>query len=61
MRELNELDCVRLIQNFEDLKCGTEGTIVWKYNETNFEVEFFDGDGDTIGVYTIGEEYLEKI
>ena len=42
MKELNELDCVRLTEDFEDLKRGTEGAIVLKYNESYFEVEFFD-------------------
>lgn len=61
MNGFNELDCVRLTEDFEDLKCGTEGTIVLKYDESNFEVEFFDTDGDTIGVYTMEAKYLEKI
>lgn len=61
MKELNELDCVRLTEDFEDLKRGTEGAIVWKYNESDFDVEFFDEDGDTIGVYIVGAKYLEKI
>lgn len=56
---MNELDCVRLAQPFEDLDVGTEGTIVHKYNEKDFEVEFFDTSGETIGVYTISIEYLE--
>lgn len=61
MKELNELDCVRLTEDFEDLKQGTEGAIVLKYNESYFEVEFFDENCDTIGVYTTEAKYLEKI
>ncbi len=61
MKELNELDCVRLTEDFEDLKRGTEGAIVLKYNESYFEVEFFDENCDTIGVYTTEAKYLEKI
>ncbi len=56
---MNELDCVRLTQSFEDLAAGAEGTIVLKYNENDFEVEFFDASKETIGVYTISKGYLE--
>lgn len=52
-------DCVKLIKPFEDLKVGTKGAIVEKYNDDNFEVEFFDENGDTIDVFTISKEYLE--
>ena len=57
---MKEMDCVRLIRNFEDLPSGTEGTIVLAYDGSNFEVEFFDNNGDTIGVYTIEKKYLER-
>lgn len=56
---MNELDCVRLTKAFEDLVPGTEGTIVHKYNDNDFEVEFFDTSKETIGVYTIGKGCLE--
>ncbi|WP_417118839.1 DUF4926 domain-containing protein [Olsenella phocaeensis] len=56
---MNELDCVRLTRDFEDLKAGVEGAIVYKYNDDDFEVEFFDADHETIGVYTISRDYLE--
>ena len=56
---MNELDCVCLTRPFEDLAVGTEGTIVYKYNDEDFEVEFFDESSETIGVYTIGSSYLE--
>lgn len=56
---MNELDCVRLARPFEDLDAGTEGAIVHKYNDEDFEVEFFDTSGETIGVYTISSVYLE--
>ena len=39
---MEELECVRLIKPFEDLKVGTIDTIVLKYTENDFEVEFFD-------------------
>ena len=56
---MEELDCVILIKSFENLKVGTKGTIVLKYNEDNFEVEFFDDNHETIDVYTISKDYLE--
>ena len=57
---MEELDCVKLIKPFEDLKVGTKGTIVLKYTENNYEVEFFDENGETIDVYTISGDYIEK-
>ena len=56
---MEELQCVKLVKEFEDLKIGTKGTIVLKYTDNDFEVEFFDDNGDTIGVYTIKAEYIE--
>lgn len=56
---MNEFDCVKLIKPFEELEVGTKGCIVHKYNEDDFEVEFFDSDDETIGVYTISKDYLE--
>lgn len=56
---MNELDSVRLTRPFEDLRVGTEGAIVHKYNDDAFEVEFFDASKETIGVYTVTSDYLE--
>lgn len=55
---MKELDTVILIKEFQNLQKGTVGCIVLKYDENNFEVEFFDENGDTIDVYTITGEYL---
>lgn len=55
---MKELDTVILIKEFQNLHKGTVGCIVLKYDENNFEVEFFDENGDTIDVYTITGEYL---
>ena len=55
---MKELDTVILIKEFQNLQKGTVGCIVLKYDENNFEVEFFDKNGDTIDVYTITGEYL---
>lgn len=56
---MEELDCVKLIKPFGSLKIGTKGTIVLKYTENDFEVEFFDENHNTIDVYTITRDYLE--
>ena len=52
---MKELDCVKLIKPFKELKVGTKGCIVVKYTENDFEVEFFDENDETIDVYTIKE------
>ena len=56
---MKELDCVKLIKPFKELKVGTKGCIVLKYTENDFEVEFFDVNDETIDVYTISREYLQ--
>lgn len=56
---MNELDCVKLIKPYKDLKVGTKGCIVLKYTENDFEMEFFGDNNETIDVYTISKEYLE--
>ena len=43
---MNELDCVKLIKPFKELKVGTKGSIVVKYTENDFEVEFFDENNE---------------
>ena len=55
---MEELQCVKLIKEFKGLSIGTKGTIVLKYTENDFEVEFFDSNGETIGVYTIDGEFI---
>ena len=56
---MKELDIVKLNRNYNGIQEGTIGTIVLKYNDNNYEVEFFDENGDTIDVLTISEDYLE--
>ena len=58
---MRELDVVKLINDFQNLRAGTEGTIVLEYDGTCFEVEFFDDEGDTIDVLTTPAEVLELI
>ena len=54
-------DCVKLIKPFEDLEVGFEGTILEKYSDSDYEAEFFDGNKESVGCYTISAEYLELI
>lgn len=61
MNIMNELDSVKLNKDFQNISKGTEGAIVHKYSNENFEVEFFDNNGDTIDVVTISKEYLDLI
>lgn len=56
---MNELDCVKLIKPFKELKVGTKGCIVLKYTENDFEVEFFNENDETIDIYTISRDYLD--
>lgn len=58
---MNELDMVRLIKDFNGITAGTTGTIVLKYDDLLFEVEFFDADGDTIDVITTPADVIESV
>ena len=55
---MKELDVVRLTKEFNGLPIGTEGTVVHKYDDVMFEVEFVDTNGDTIDVFTTPKEVL---
>ena len=57
---MEEYDLVILNKDYKNLKKGTKGTVVLKYNENDYEVEFFDENMDTIDVYTINISYLDK-
>lgn len=58
---MKELDVVRLVQEFKGLPVCTEGIIVHKYDDSMYEVEFFDNDGDTIDVFTTPIEVIELL
>ena len=58
---MNELDVVKLIKEFEELPIGTKGAIVLDYDGIYYEVEFFDSNGDTIGVFTTPRDVLELV
>ena len=56
---MKELDVVRLVQELQGIPVGTEGTIVHKYDDSMFEVEFFSKDGDTLDVVTTPKNVIE--
>ena len=58
---MKELDIVKLKSDYQGVTAGTVGTIVLEYDGTAFEVEFFDGEGDTIDVVTTPAEFLELV
>ena len=58
---MKELNVVKLIKEFNNLPIGTQGAIVSEYDCTYCEVEFFDSNGDTIGVYTTPCDVLELV
>lgn len=58
---MKELDVVKLIKEFNGLPVGTKGAIVLEYDGTYYEVEFFDSNGDTIGVFTTPRDMLELV
>ena len=58
---MNELDVVRLKEDYIEISKRTKGTIVLLYDEKNCEVEFFDKDGDTIDVVMTPLNKLELI
>ena len=58
---MKELDVVRLVQELQGIPVGTEGTIVHKYDDSMYEVEFFNKDGDTLDVITTPKIAIELI
>ena len=58
---MKELDTVKLIKEFNGLPIKTKSVIVSEYDGTYYEVEFFDLNGDTIGVYTTPCDVLELL
>ena len=56
--QMKELDAVKLVEDYENIKAGTEGVIVHEYDGRAFEVEFFDDEDNTIDVVTTPTKYL---
>lgn len=57
---IKELDIVALLKEIpkEKLVFGQVGTVVHKYDEFNFEVEFTDTNGETISEITLNAKDL---
>jgi hypothetical protein len=55
---INEHGVVKLSVDYKNMKKGTTGTIIHKYNEDNFEVEFLV-DGKPV-VETVEREVITK-
>ena len=58
---VHELDVVKLKYDFHGLTPGTIGTIVLEYDGTQFEVEFIEGNGNTIEVLTTPADKIELV
>lgn len=60
-----EYDIVKLKKPLSNNFMGTDvlGTvlIVYDSNPTTYEVEFFNKSGESVGVFTLKDEYLEKV
>ena len=56
---MEELDVVRLVQEFKGLPVCTEGIIVHKYDDSMYEVDFFSKDGNTLDVITTPKSIIE--
>jgi hypothetical protein len=60
--KLKELDIVELIRELPKIPKGTQGTVVFVYQEGNeVEVEFFDQEGNTMSVESVSVEFLRKV
>ena len=61
---LNEYDCVRLRRALPDAKIpvGSKGVVLMVYKEPQpgYEVEFFDGSGNSLMNFSVEEDYVEK-
>ena len=49
---MKEFDTVKLIEDYEGVPKGTEGTIIQEYQPSLFEVEFFDNEHKMIDTVT---------
>lgn len=58
---MKELDVVKLIKDYKNIKAGTIGTIVNDYGDDIYEVEFVDEGGETIGVVTTPSLLLKLV
>jgi len=62
MKEINELDVVKLTKDLPKIPKGTQGTVVFVYPGGNeVEVEFVDHRGNTLGVEKVSIGLLRKV
>ena len=52
-------DLVKSIVNLPNIPIGTEGTVVYKYDNETFEVEFFKNN-KTISIEIVSINQIEK-
>ena len=58
---MKELDTVKLVEDYDNIKANTIGVIVYEYDGAAFEVEFFDENNNTIDVVTTPAKYLTLV
>lgn len=61
---IRELDSVALTRDLPEhgLKRGDVGRVVYRYGSGEaFEVEFLAGDGSTLGVVTLEDDYVRPL
>ncbi len=56
-----DYDVIKSIKTIENVPKGTMGAILMAYPSipVHYEVEFIDGEGETIAVLTVSEEDIE--
>ncbi len=60
--KLKELDVVELTRELANVPKGTQGTVVLVYpGGRQVEVEFFDQEGNTLGVERVPVHLLKKV
>ena len=55
------MDTVKLKKAFCGLPTGTIGTIVFKYEDECFEVEYLDKNNNSIEIITTPKDFLELV
>ena len=59
---MEEFSIVRSNKALSDhIPKGTEGTVVMIYSEGEYEVEFVDEKGETLGILTVKEEDISLV
>lgn len=57
---MKEFDIIKASRNIKaGIPKGTKGTILIVYNSSNFEVEFFSSDGESLGIHTVSIDDIQ--